>query len=682
MALATLSIDIVAQIAKLQEGMDKAGRIAEKNAAQIERSFNKLKAVGAAVGVALAGAFSAGAMVQFVKANVDALDALNDLKDATGASIENLSALEDIARRNGSTLDDVSGVLVKFNGALKEADGKNGVSQALKAIGLDAAELRKLDPAEALRKTAAALAGFADDGNKARITQELFGKSIRDAAPMLKDLAEAGALNAKVTTQQAEDAERFNKALFEFDTNVNNVSRSIISTFLPALNEMLRTSKLANQEFGNGFKAFEKLGFGAIGGNNLDGLNAAKSSVAELGGILQNLRDQASRGGLTGVQQAFQSQTLAKLEDEKRKVSYYEKVLGLDGSAGAGRGGSGGSLASVGELPSPTKPVKVAALEKLVQDQPAIPQALKDALQAIKDTDLEKVRALREQLAELISLKASGQGGPGIDEAMASLEEKILAFTPAQQAANAEVERFNALLAATPTATTEAMQADMVLLAKAYESGRISVEQFTEAVQTRLGTLPEELKPVAVEVSEFSRQFAANMQNAFGDTILSTLKGDFDNIGQMWGDLLLKMASQAIAADIGNAIFGKSAGGGGGSDLLGTFLSLFAADGAVLSGGVPVRAFAQGGVVGSPTLFGMRDGLGLMGEAGPEAVMPLKRGADGKLGVASSGGGGGVTIINQVAAGVQRNELMAALQMSSQATESRIVGLLRKKGVL
>ena len=244
------------------------------------------------------------------------------------------------------------------------------------------------------------------------------------------------------------------------------------------------------------------------------------------------------------------------------------------------------------------------------------------------------------------------------------------------------MERFNALLAATPTATTEAMQADMVLLAKAYEAGRISVEQFTEAVQTRLGTLPEELKPVAVEVSEFSKQFAANMQNAFGDTILSTLKGDFDNIGQMWGDLLLKMASQAIAADIGNAIFGKSAGGGGGSDLLGTFLSLFAADGAVLSGGVPVRAFAQGGVVGSPTLFGMRDGLGLMGEAGPEAVMPLKRGADGKLGVASSGGGGGVTIINQVAAGVQRNELMAALQMSSQATESRIVGLLRKKGVL
>lgn len=93
MALATLSIDIVAQLSKMQEGMDKAGRIAERNAAQIEGSFAKLRGTAAAIGSALAGAFAGVSVVAFVKANVDALDALNDLKDATGASIENLSAL-------------------------------------------------------------------------------------------------------------------------------------------------------------------------------------------------------------------------------------------------------------------------------------------------------------------------------------------------------------------------------------------------------------------------------------------------------------------------------------------------------------------------------------------------------------------------------------------------------------
>jgi lambda family phage tail tape measure protein len=53
-----------------------------------------------------------------------------------------------------------------------------------------------------------------------------------------------------------------------------------------------------------------------------------------------------------------------------------------------------------------------------------------------------------------------------------------------------------------------------------------------------------------------------------------------------------------------------------------------------------VIPFARGGVVDRPTLFPMARGAGLMGEAGPEAVMPLRRGSDGRLGVAASGGGG------------------------------------------
>lgn len=54
--------------------------------------------------------------------------------------------------------------------------------------------------------------------------------------------------------------------------------------------------------------------------------------------------------------------------------------------------------------------------------------------------------------------------------------------------------------------------------------------------------------------------------------------------------------------------------------------------------------FAKGGIVDSPTLFKFAKGTGLMGEAGPEAIIPLKRGKDGKLGVA--GGGGGATTVN------------------------------------
>jgi len=68
-----------------------------------------------------------------------------------------------------------------------------------------------------------------------------------------------------------------------------------------------------------------------------------------------------------------------------------------------------------------------------------------------------------------------------------------------------------------------------------------------------------------------------------------------------------------------------------------------------MNGGVfdkGIQAYAMGGIVNRPTMFAYADGgtgrFGLMGEAGPEAIIPLKRGPDGKLGV--SGGGGNVQV--------------------------------------
>jgi phage-related minor tail protein len=61
-----------------------------------------------------------------------------------------------------------------------------------------------------------------------------------------------------------------------------------------------------------------------------------------------------------------------------------------------------------------------------------------------------------------------------------------------------------------------------------------------------------------------------------------------------------------------------------------------------LAGGV--KPFADGGVVNSPLLFPLKGGTGLAGEAGPEAIIPLARGADGKLGVRGGSGGARVTV--------------------------------------
>ncbi|WP_320179445.1 phage tail tape measure protein [Roseovarius pacificus] len=61
-----------------------------------------------------------------------------------------------------------------------------------------------------------------------------------------------------------------------------------------------------------------------------------------------------------------------------------------------------------------------------------------------------------------------------------------------------------------------------------------------------------------------------------------------------------------------------------------------------------VQPFASGGIVSGPVTFPMRGGMGLMGEAGPEAIMPLSRGPDGKLGVQARGGGGPVNVVMNI----------------------------------
>jgi lambda family phage tail tape measure protein len=112
--------------------------------------------------------------------------------------------------------------------------------------------------------------------------------------------------------------------------------------------------------------------------------------------------------------------------------------------------------------------------------------------------------------------------------------------------------------------------------------------------------------------------------------------------------LLYQMASSSVL----NMLAG-SAGGSTGSPgiwsglinmVLGGSSGLYAKGGAFY-GGREITAFANGGVVGSPTYFPMAGGrTGLMGEAGPEAVMPLRRGRDGRLGVAAAGGGDTIAV--------------------------------------
>ncbi len=109
------------------------------------------------------------------------------------------------------------------------------------------------------------------------------------------------------------------------------------------------------------------------------------------------------------------------------------------------------------------------------------------------------------------------------------------------------------------------------------------------------------------------------------------LDGVLGTLATKLSGLALTAARAPVKSGITRLVNGLIGSGAGGAD------TAFAGGGVLQQG--RVRPFAAGGVVAAPTYFPMRDGLGLMGEAGPEAILPLKRGSDGRLGVATGGQG-------------------------------------------
>jgi len=135
--------------------------------------------------------------------------------------------------------------------------------------------------------------------------------------------------------------------------------------------------------------------------------------------------------------------------------------------------------------------------------------------------------------------------------------------------------------------------------------------------------------------------FARAMTQAFSASVTGGKQFDdvLKSLGLRISDLAVRLAFKPLEKSLTSGISGLlsgltgSAGGSASS-------SLTAASGAI-------KPFAAGGVIGTPTYFPLvGGGVGLAGEAGPEAIMPLTRGRDGRLGVA---GGGGNTINVQIA---------------------------------
>jgi len=239
---------------------------------------------------------------------------------------------------------------------------------------------------------------------------------------------------------------------------------------------------------------------------------------------------------------------------------------------------------------------------------------------------------------------------------------------------------------------------------------------FTEGITQNIGRLRQELETLLDPINQVTG--AANaIGTAFTDSFMSAITGSataqealanfFSNTAKYFLDMAAQIIQKMITMAILNQVVGLLPGGGGGGG--GFSFSGGSADAGLQAansmggiGALPALAnggafdkgglvpFAMGGIVDKPTMFAYANGgvgrFGLMGEAGPEAILPLQRGPGGKLGVQASGGSVGDVVVNVDASGTRaQGDNQSANQLGNvigAAVQAELIKQKRPGGLL
>lgn len=182
----------------------------------------------------------------------------------------------------------------------------------------------------------------------------------------------------------------------------------------------------------------------------------------------------------------------------------------------------------------------------------------------------------------------------------------------------------------------------------------------TAAFDAQLRDIRQTLGDTTRDLGNLDAGFSRGLRKAFDGVVFDGIKlsDALSTLGKAMSNTVYNAAMKPVTDHFGGML-------AGGLNALVSSIMPYAQGGAFTQG--RVMPFAKGGVVTSPTTFPMRGATGLMGEAGPEAIMPLTRSADGRLGVQAQGGGTvnvTMNITTPDVQGFQRSQSQIAAQMS------------------
>lgn len=295
MIAGALEIQLLANIARLQQDMDKAKSIVGNTMGNIDKAVGVAKTALNALGVGL----SVNYFVKMIKGSIDAQDELSKMSQRIGVSVQGLAGLEHAAGLSGSSLGGVEKALKTVSAQMVDAQrGLAGAQENFVALGISVTDSTgALKSADAVMiEVADQFAAMKDGTEKTALATKLFGRAGLELIPMLNEgsaglaaLVAEGKKYNPITEESAKQAELFNDNLDRLKAGATGAGTALINKMLPFLAEAsermvaFTNSKDSMEKLTSGFRTLGEIV--VIGGALYIGVTSVVAGIAAIGAM-------------------------------------------------------------------------------------------------------------------------------------------------------------------------------------------------------------------------------------------------------------------------------------------------------------------------------------------------------------------------------------------------------------